>query len=64
MEALIRNIGTCRPDVKGKAQAGNCKCESTDAGHRGGLIGSSDEAFVTDVERSIQIIQPIESVNQ
>ena len=59
MEALIRNTGTCRPDVKGKVQAGNCKNESTDAGHRDGLIGSSDETFVMNVERSNQNIQPI-----
>lgn len=64
MEALIWNIGTCRLDAKGKAQAENCKCESTDEGHRGGLIGSSDEAFVMNVERSNQIIQPIEFINQ
>ena len=40
-----------------------CKNESTDAGHRDGLIGSSDEAPVMGVERSNQIIQPIESIN-
>ena len=40
-----------------------CKNESTDAGHRDGLIGSSVETPVMGVERSNQIIQPIESIN-
>jgi hypothetical protein len=35
VQALIRNVGTCCPDVKGEAQAeGLCKGESTEAGQR------------------------------
>jgi RNA-directed DNA polymerase len=43
------------PKEKFKQQT--CKNESTDAGHRGGLTGSSDETSVMDVERSGQLIQ-------
>jgi hypothetical protein len=42
--ALARNVGTCRPDAKGKVQVGGpCKDESTEAGHRDGATRSSDE---------------------
>ena len=51
-QASVRNLGTCRPDVKGEIQTGStCEDESTDAGHRGGMIRSSDEALVMRVER-------------
>jgi hypothetical protein len=37
IQALVRNLGTCRSDVKGEIQVeGLLKDESTDAGHRGG----------------------------
>ena len=51
MEALIWNIGTCRFDAKGKIQAENLQELNTDAKHRDGLIGSSEEAPVMGVER-------------
>jgi hypothetical protein len=35
------------------------KNQSTDARHRGGLVCSSDEASVMDVERRDQIVQPM-----
>ena len=41
-----------------------CKNDSTDAVHRGGLIGSSDEAFVMNAERSDQIIQLMNLINR
>jgi hypothetical protein len=41
MEALIRNIGSSRFDVKGEIQAENLQGLNTDAKHCGGLIGSS-----------------------
>jgi hypothetical protein len=45
-QALVWNAGTCRPDVKGEAQAGGPrKSRSTDAGHRGGAARSRDEGF-------------------
>ena len=47
-QAFIRNVGTCRPDAKERAQAGSpCKGASTDAGHRGGATRSSDEGRET-----------------
>ena len=64
MEALIRNIGSCCFDVKGEIQAENLQELNTDAKHRGGLIGSSEEAPVMGVERSDQIIRLIDLINQ
>jgi len=50
--ALVRNVGTCRPDAKGEVQMGGPhEDESTDAGHRGGAARSSDEGSVMDLER-------------
>ena len=44
-QALVWNVGTCRPDAKGEWQAGSPRePKSTDAGHRGGAARSSDEA--------------------
>lgn len=60
----MRNIGTCRFDVKGEVQAVNLQELNTDARHRGGLIGSSEEAHVMGVERSDQIIRLIDLINQ
>jgi RNA-directed DNA polymerase len=46
-QALMRNVGTCRCDVKGEVQAGDpCEDESTDAQHRGGVTRSRDEGPV------------------
>ena len=40
-QALVRNSGTCRSDVKGGAQVDSLhKGQSTDAGHRGGVVRS------------------------
>src|SRR5271155_4408960 len=50
--ALVRNVGTCRPDAKGAIQAGGPReGRSTDAGHRGGAARSSDEGSVMELER-------------
>jgi len=47
-QAFMRNAGTCRPDEKGRIQAGSpCKGASTNAGHRGGATRSSDEGRET-----------------
>ena len=47
IQALIRNSGTCRPDVKGETQVdGLRKGESTEAGHRGGVVRSRVESPV------------------
>jgi hypothetical protein len=51
LQALMRNMRTCRPDDKGEAQAETPRGESTDAGHRDGRIRSSDEVSVMGMER-------------
>ena len=51
-QALVRNSGTCRPDVKGEAQADSLrKGQSTDAGHRGGVARSRVESLVMRLDR-------------
>jgi hypothetical protein len=43
-QALVRNVRTCRRDVKEERQAsGPCEAERTDARHRGGAARSSDD---------------------
>ena len=64
MEALVWNIGTCRFDAKGEIQVANLQELNTDARHRDGLIGSSEERPVMGVERSSQIIRLIDLINQ
>ncbi len=47
-QASVRNVGTCRPDAKGRTQVGGpCKGACTDVGHRGGATRSSDEGQET-----------------
>jgi hypothetical protein len=51
-QALIWNMRTCRSDVKGETQVTNThEGLSTDAEHRGGLLRSSDEVSVMEMER-------------
>lgn len=51
-QALVRNVGTCRPDAKGEIQAASRrKDESTDAGHRGGNTRSREEGAVMVLDR-------------
>lgn len=50
-QALVRNMRTCRPDVKGESDVVNPHAKSTDTGHRGGLSRSSDEAPVMGAEQ-------------
>jgi len=51
-QALLRNAGTCRPDVKGEAQAGGPReSQSTDAGHRDGAARSRGEGPVMGLDR-------------
>lgn len=57
--ALVRNVGTCRPDAKGEGQVGGPhKPQSTDAGHRGGAARISDETAVMAAERRGCIVLP------
>jgi hypothetical protein len=52
IQALVGNVGTCRPDVKGEVQAErNRKGKSTDAGHRGGVACSRVEGSVMGLDR-------------
>ena len=63
--ALVWNVGTCRPGVKGETQVGGPhEGESTDAGHGGGLTRSSVEVSVMEMERRGWIIWPYCLVNQ
>jgi hypothetical protein len=49
VQAFRWNVGTCRPDVKERAQTGTPrKGASTEAGHRGGVTRSSDEGSERD----------------
>lgn len=58
VQAFMRNMGTCRFDVKGEIQVGSPhKNESTDAGHRGGTARSSVEGAVMAVEPRGSVIQ-------
>ena len=58
-QALVRNVGTCRPVVKGEAQADSLrKGQSTDAGHRDGAVCSRDEGSVMELDRRGGVVQP------
>ena len=50
--ASVRNVRTCRSDVKGAGQAGG-PCKSTKAEHRGGVARSSEEGPVMGLERRV-----------
>ena len=65
IRASIRNVRTCRSDVKGDIQAGGpCEDQSTDAGHRGGATRSSDEGPVMGLERRGCVVQLWTEVNR
>jgi hypothetical protein len=52
IQALMRNVGTCRSDAKGEAQADRLgKSESTDAEHRGGDTRSREEGSAMELDR-------------
>ncbi len=52
------NLGTHRPDAKGAIQAGKTRKNlSTNAGHGGGPLRSSDEASVMGVEQRERIVR-------
>jgi hypothetical protein len=59
IQALVRNVGTCRPDAKGEVQAERIrKGESTDAGHRGGVACSRVESSVMELDRRGDVVWP------
>ena len=58
-QALVRNVGTCRPGVKGDVRAGDPrKGQSTDTGHRGGAVRSREEGSAMEPDRRDCGIQP------
>lgn len=58
IQALVRNSGTCRPDVKGELQEESLlKGESTDAGHRGGAVRSRVEGSVMGLDRRSGVVR-------
>ena len=64
-QALVWNVGTCRPDAKGETQVERLhEGESTDAGHRGGPTRTSVEVSVMGMERRGWIIWPNCLANQ
>jgi len=65
IQALVWNVGTCRPDAKGETQVGSThEGESTDAGHRGGPTRSSVEVPVMGMEQRGWVIRSYSSANQ
>ena len=57
-QALAGNVGTCRSDAKGEAQADSlCESQSTDAGHRGGGARSRVDGSVMGSDRRGVVIQ-------
>lgn len=58
VQALTRNVGTCRSDDKGEVQANRlCKGESTNAGHRGGVTRSRIEGSVMGLDRRGDVVR-------
>lgn len=52
IQAWVRNVGTCRADAKGEAQAGDPRKRlSTNAAHRGGVAHSRNESSVMELDR-------------
>ena len=65
IQALVRNVGTCRPDDKGETQVrGPHEGESTDAGHRDGAARSREEGSVMELDRRGCVVQLYCGVNQ
>jgi hypothetical protein len=63
-QAVVRNVGTCRLDVKRDVQGRNPEDQRIDARHRGGATRSSDELGETPRERRGRIIRRDEPVNR
>ena len=64
-QALIRNVGTCRSDVKGASRAGDPrKALSTDAEHRDRTARSRDEGAVMVLDRRGCGVQSWQVANQ
>ena len=64
VQALVWNVGTCRPDAKGEVQVEAPRDERTDAGHRDGVARSSEEGPVMELERRRNTVQLYRKVNR
>ena len=63
-QALVWNVGTCRPDAKGDIQADNLrKDQRTDAGHRGGDARSRAEGPVMGLDRRGVVVRLLREHN-
>jgi hypothetical protein len=60
----VRNVGTCRLDVKRDVQGRNPKGQRIDARHRDGATRSSDELRESLSERRGRVIQLDGQVNR
>ena len=63
-QAVVRNVGTCRLDVKRDAQGRNPKGQRIDARHRDGATRSSEELGESPRERRGRVIQLEAPVNR
>jgi hypothetical protein len=63
-QAVVRNVGTCRLDVKRDVQGRNPEDQRIDARHRDGATRSSDELGEMPRERRGRGIRRDESVNR
>ena len=63
-QALVRNVGTCRLDVKRDVQGWNPKDQRIDARHRDGATRSSGEIGESPMERRGRVIQLEAPVNR
>ena len=60
IQAWRRNVGTCRPDAQGDAQAGSPRTRlSTEAGHRGGATHSRNEGSVMELNRRGGVVREL-----
>jgi hypothetical protein len=63
-QAVVRNVGTCRLDVKRDVQGRNPEDQRIDARHRGGATRSSEELGETPRERRGRVIRRDTPVNR
>ena len=63
-QAFVRNVGTCRLDVKRDVQGRNPKDQRIDARHRDGATRSSEELGESPRERRGRVIQLEAPVNR
>ena len=58
IQAVVRNVRTCRSDVKGEAQVDSIhESQSTEAEYRGGVARSRVEGSVMELDRRGDVVQ-------